>query len=645
MAGARASMTRQLLAAHHAGGSRYGARGEERAAGTQVALRVDHVACGDAEATLALLSLESLAPSAAGPSGFVALEHDGLRPSFEVREEQSYVDAAARARGWSVSRPGNGCAWGVYAARFAAPGRMVAGPSAWVRRVGAYGMLGISADPVELAVTLAGVPIVRPIPEVLRVALVGRAGPGVGGMDFAWTLAPRLRGRGEPGVVELTGEGMTALPMEERVACARALDRATGWTAMFPSDAITRTALTAFGRESDWRAVALPDEDAVPDLELDVSNLDGLAWDPLARAHVPARGATAAIRRVVMGSECELEELLLVARTILTYGLAPHLELTLVAGTRAIHAALSSAGWTARLREKGVTITDPGPDLDRLVDEDPATTLVCGLGEPGAPESWEAGAAVCATVAARGRLGDPREHALPHTVMETREVVPIVEEWPVPRVLVPPIEGIAAGDPAPRDGLVAPRPLTAITDSLRGEILLRVPPDGTSVLAWGPRVRPLAHRLERLTAEVFVKMDRGFAARAASRGGGFVLWQGTYRSGGRPLAAALALARLGIRVVMARSFDPADREALASQGVLPLSAGVGPGLERLAAGDEVELPDLPEGLEPRRPVVLRDLTRGQQLLLRHDLDATQVALVRAGGRLAAAAAALAEASR
>jgi hypothetical protein len=97
-----------------------------------------------------------------------------------------------------------------------------------------------------------------------------------------------------------------------------------------------------------------------------------------------------------------------------------------------------------------------------------------------------------------------------------------------------------------------------------------------------------------------------------------------------------------VRVVLARGFDPEDRDALAAQGVLPLSSGAGPGLERLAAGDEIELPDLPEGLEPRRPVVLRDLTRGQQLLLRHDLDGSQVAMVRAGGRLAAAAVALAQ---
>src|SRR5436190_2048255 len=121
---ASASLTRQLLAAHHAGASPYGAlRVEDRAAGSPIALRVEHVACGDAEATLALLSLECLSGSRAGPLGFVALEGDGMRGGFELGEEQKYVDATSRAAGWNVSRSGNGCAWGVYEARLAAPAR------------------------------------------------------------------------------------------------------------------------------------------------------------------------------------------------------------------------------------------------------------------------------------------------------------------------------------------------------------------------------------------------------------------------------------------------------------------------------------------------------------------------------------------
>jgi aconitate hydratase len=637
---ASASLTRQLLAAHHAGASPYGAlRVEDRAAGSPIALRVDHVACGDAEATLALLSLECLTRSRTGPLGFVALEGDGMRGGFELGEEQKFVDATSRAAGWNVSRSGNGCAWGVYEARLAAPGRMVAGPVAWVRRVGAYGMLGIPADPIELAVTLAGVPLVRPIPNVLRVRLVGRVGPGVGGTDLAWMLVPLLRARTVPGVVELMGEGMTALPIEERIACARALDRATGWAALFPSDAVTRGALHAFGRESDWRAIPV-DEAVDVDLDLDVSNFDALAWDPLARAHVPARSVNAVIRRIVMGPECEFDELQLVARTLEVHGLAPGIELWMVVGTRALHAELAAGGWIERLRALGVVIVDPGPEAHMHAERDPETTLVCGLGGPELVDAWQGSAAVCATTAVRGRLGDPREHALPPVAREPRAPLSTSDEVPVPRPWIP----VAGAMPAPimRDGLVPPRMLTPITDSVRGEILLRVPDDGSTVLAWGARLHPIAHRLERLAAQVLVRVDPQFAARTAARGGGFVLWQGAYRSGGHPLAAALALARLGIRVVLARTFEAEDREALAAQGVLPLSSGAGPGLERLAAGDEVELPDLPEGLEPRRPVVLRDLTRGQQLLLRHDLDTAAVAFVRAGGRLAAAAAVLAE---
>jgi len=119
-----------------------------------------------------------------------------------------------------------------------------------------------------------------------------------------------------------------------------------------------------------------------------------------------------------------------------------------------------------------------------------------------------------------------------------------------------------------------------------------------------------------------------------------VLCRGAYRSGGPPIVAALALAALGVGAVIAQDFAAADRDALAGQGILPLRPAAPGDLARLHAGDELEVPDLPDGLAPWRPLVVRDLTRGHQLLLRHDLDPAAVATVRAGGRIAEAAAAL-----
>jgi len=55
------------------------------------------------------------------------------------------------------------------------------------------------------------------------------------------------------------------------------------------------------------------------------------------------------------------------------------------------------------------------------------------------------------------------------------------------------------------------------------------------------------------------------------------------------------------------------------------------------AGDELELPTLPHGLEAGRPLVVRNLTHGTQLDVRHDLDARAIAIAKSGGLLRYAA--------
>ena len=55
----------------------------------------------------------------------------------------------------------------------------------------------------------------------------------------------------------------------------------------------------------------------------------------------------------------------------------------------------------------------------------------------------------------------------------------------------------------------------------------------------------------------------------------------------------------------------------------------------LAVGDELEIPGLPDMLEHNKPLVVRNLTRGTQLTLLHDLTEREIELVRAGGLLAA----------
>jgi aconitate hydratase len=90
--------------------------------------------------------------------------------------------------------------------------------------------------------------------------------------------------------------------------------------------------------------------------------------------------------------------------------------------------------------------------------------------------------------------------------------------------------------------------------------------------------------------------------------------------------------------VIARSWDPGFRRRLLAAGVLPLTFARAADLDAFAAGDELELPTLPHGLEPGRPLVVRNLTHGTQLDVRHDLDARSIAIAKSGGLLRYAAA-------
>jgi aconitate hydratase len=170
---------------------------------------------------------------------------------------------------------------------------------------------------------------------------------------------------------------------------------------------------------------------------------------------------------------------------------------------------------------------------------------------------------------------------------------------------------------------------------VRGRVLIRCGDGVTTeqVLPWGARIEPLAGDIGALRVHAFATLDPGFAGRAVACGGGLVLAGDSLGHGEPREQAALVLASLGVRAVIARSWAPAFHRRLLDAGVLPLSFGRPVDLDAFAAGEEIELPTLPHGLEPGRPVAVRNLTRGTQLDVRHDLDGRAVAIARGGGLL------------
>jgi aconitate hydratase len=205
----------------------------------------------------------------------------------------------------------------------------------------------------------------------------------------------------------------------------------------------------------------------------------------------------------------------------------------------------------------------------------------------------------------------------------------VPDETPVVRPASPDTEAPALGDSPGRLPLSPPLAVT-----LRGVVLARLGDEvGTeALLPAGPMVRRHHTDFAALAGHVLGGVDPGFAARARAHGGGFLVAGAGFGGGGRAPRAALALVALGIRGILARGFAPEFRAELARQGVLTLRAAAAD-LDGMRAGDELEIPGLPEVLEPNRPAAIRNLTRGAQAIVHHDLTAAEIAMVRAGGRL------------
>jgi len=641
-----ASLARQLLDAH-----RWATRGP-RSAGEL--LRVDQVVIDGGAAALTFLAFESTGR----PRVAIDLVLSGGPPataplSGATIDEAVFVETACRRYGALFSRAGSGPAHRVHAARYAAPGRTLMLSTGGVPVAGAWGMLVIGAGEIDVAATLAGSPAIVPAPRIVGVELHGRPSPWVGGEDVVLALARHLPPIDEPLVwLELHGPGVAALPMAQRMAIARRASRLGVQLVLFPSDEVTREALRAQGRETEWKAWAAEAEPAYDvALELGLAEVEPMLERPGDAAPAALIGHVGpAVRAVAIGPEAETTDLRRLARRVDGRSVHPDVRLTVAIDHRQALESGVREGWLARLRTAGAVIVDR--DGGMMAGARHGGGAVMGYALRGdATGTIAAGIDACAAAALTAAIADPRTALEGAPATTDEDAPPPLDD----RAIVKPVAEAEAAMVV-RGPRLRPLPLgRAIAGPLRGVVLLEAGDHVgiDAVLPWGARVRPLRYDVDALARFAFAGIDPAFAARARARiatevatpgagrvgpadgavGGGFLVAGTGFGAGGRRPQAALVAVRLGVRGVMAFSYGAAWRGELIANGILPLAFASATDRTGVAAGDELEIPDLPEGLEPGRPLVVRNLTRGAQLTLRHDLDAREIETVRAGGVL------------
>jgi len=620
------SLTRSILDAHRAAEP-----GAATGADEVLEIRPEHVLAGGVAAVVALAGFEALRLERIAPEvAVVGAERHDAAAAFEAGAELRELQESAARAGAMFVRPGEGRCERVHLERLAAPGRVLVSTGRRAPLAGALGMIVLPCGALEAAAALAGRALERRFPGVLGIALEGAG--SADGHDVLCALLAALGPGGSQGqAMEFGGPGIAALGALSRIALAGEVERLGASAALFPSDDVTRAFLLAQGRDTDWRRFDTGDLagcDRVRTLSVGSLEPMTLALDRAANPRPVREELGLPIGAVLIGSGAGAGDLVRLARALERGGIAESTALWIAPGSRRVREGAEASGALQVLRERGAQIVEGG-----MPPTPAALALACGALPselPAGRTQWRsASLATCAVAAMSGVLADPRE-ALPAALAEEPEPA-----GPAAEVMrVTPLEPT---ERAERASFPLGRPLSG---PMRGLVLARLGDRVTSeqVLPWGARVRSLVHDFPALGEYAFAGVAPGFVQRARAVGGGFIVAGQEFGIGEAWDTAVLVLVQLGVRAVLASSIAPPFHRLLALAGILPLVWGSSDEGAAIEAGDELEFPGTPETLIAERPLVVRNLTRGTQYTLRHDLSDGDVRRLRRGGLLAEVAA-------
>lgn len=179
------------------------------------------------------------------------------------------------------------------------------------------------------------------------------------------------------------------------------------------------------------------------------------------------------------------------------------------------------------------------------------------------------------------------------------------------------------------------KPLPVNSDlpaQINGAALLKVGDNITTdhIMPAGAKILPLRSNIPAISQYVFSGVEPTFADRAKATGGGFVVGGQNYGQGSSREHAALAPMYLGVKAVITKSFARIHRANLVNFGILPLTFISEADYDKIDQGDQLEIAT---GTLSDAELTVKNLTKGTEYKVRHDLTGRQAAIVMAGGLL------------
>ncbi len=613
--------------------------------GAEIGIQIDNTLMHDATGQMAMLQYEALdIPRVKTNRSVTYVDHNTLQIGFENMDDHHFLASACRKFGLYFSRAGNGICHQVNLERFSIPGQTLLGADSHTTTAGGVGMLAIGAGGLDIAVAMAGRPFYLPMPRVIKVSLTGRLPAWPAAKDVALELLRRMTVSGGRGtILEFAGDGLAELSATERATIANMSIECGAFTAVFPSDEITRRYFQAQKREADWQEIkADPDAKYDEEMVIDLSSIPPLVAKPHSPDNVvPVEEVQdLEVNQVAIGSctNSSLQDMLKVAE-ILKQGTIPqNVSLIIAPGSRQVLLDLTSCGALEDMIRAGARIVETTCGFCNGVGQAPRSEGVSlrtsNRNFPGRSGTADAylylvSPETAAVSALTGRLRDPRTFGQPVHVDLPQEFT--VDD----SLIVPPAAAHEEVDIV-RGPNIAPLPLfEALPDDLSGEILLSLDDNVTTddILPAGAHILAKRANIPAISEFIFCKIDESFPQRARQAGTGFIVGGANYGQGSSREHAALAPRYLGVRAVIAESFARIHKFNLVNFGILPLELENPEDREQLGQGEHLELNNLHQALQTGEKIVVTNKDRSLHIPTVLDVSPRLWEVLLAGGTL------------
>jgi aconitate hydratase len=569
--------------------------------GNEIAIRIDQTLTQDATGTMAYLQFEAIGiPRVRTELSVSYVDHNLLQTDFRNADDHRYLQSVAAKYGIYYSKPGNGVSHQVHLERFGAPGKTLLGSDSHTPTGGGLGMLAIGAGGLDVALAMASQPFRLKMPKIVGVELSGRLQPWVSAKDIVLEVLRRLTVKGGVGkILEYFGPGVATLDVPSRAAICNMGTEAGATSSVFPSDDRTLEFLKSQGREADWMEFT-PDSNASYDeiLKIDLNTLEPLIAQPTSPDKVVKVKEIEGIEvsQVILGScaNSSLWDLFMASSVLEGRKIHSNVSFEVNPGSRQVLENLASDDGFLSLVKAGAKVHQPGCFGCIGMGQAPATDTVSlrtftrnFSGRSGTTDDsvYLCSPEVAVASAITGKITDPRELG-EYPTIEHPERLLIDDSMIIPPASAPTKVRIIRGPnikPLPR--------MDQLPGDLSGEVLIKVGDNISTddIMPAGAKILPLRSNVPAISEFVFTRIAPGFAERAKSAGGGFVVGGDNYGQGSSREHAALAPRYLGVKAVVAKSYARIHKSNLVNFGILPLEFKFDSNYEGVNQGSRIKI--------------------------------------------------------